>query len=127
MQSLRRSSGTVLCIGDEAVRLNLRCAFLKEHGWQVLSSGTANEGIIRFSEEEVDAAILDFDDDGSQAALTAGELKRLRPQVSVIIVVAEDKVLHDDILQCADAVVPSSDLSHLLSALESLRGDRRNR
>ena len=127
MQSLREGSGTVICIGEEAVRLNLRCAFLKEHGWQVLSSVTANEGIIRFSEEQVDAAILDFDSDTSQAALIAGELKRLRPQVSVIIVIPEDKVLHDDILQCADVVVPSSDQSHLLSALESLRRDRRNR
>lgn len=121
MRSLQADSGTVLCIGDEAVRLNLRCSFLKEHGWRVLSSGAAHEGILRFSEEKVDATVLDFDTDGSQAALIAGELKRLRPQVPVIVLVPEEKVLPDEAMQSADFVICCSDRSHLLRTLESFR------
>jgi DNA-binding response OmpR family regulator len=123
MKRLRGGPGTILCVGDEAVRLNLRCSFLKENGWLVLSSGTAHEGIIRFSEEEVDATILDFGSDGAEAALVAGELKRLRPQVPVIILGPDDTVLPKEVLECADVVVPVSDQSHLLSALRSLQCD----
>ena len=126
MPSLGGSSGTVLCIGDEAVRLNLRCSFLKQHGWQVLSSGSAHEGVIRFSTEKVEAAIIDFGGDGAEIALITGELKRLHPKVPVIILAPEDKVLPDDIVQCADVIVPCLDETRLLRALESLRRDSGN-
>jgi DNA-binding response OmpR family regulator len=123
MQDLRGGAGTVLCVGDEAIRLNRRCSFLKKHGWRVLTSGAAHEGIIRFSEEQVDVTILDFASDGVQAALVAGELKRLRPQVPVIMLVPDDPALPEDVLQCADVAVPVSDPSHLLNALKSLLRD----
>lgn len=126
MPGLGVGSGTVLCIGDEAVRLNLRCSFLKQHGWQVLSSGSAHEGVIRFSKEKVDAAIIDFDGDGAEAALIAGELKRLRPKVPVIILLPEDKVLLADTVQCADVLVPRVDETGLLNALQSFRRDSAN-
>jgi len=120
------SPGTVLCIGDEAVRLNLRCSLLKQHGWQVLSSGSAHEGIIRFSKEKVDAAVIDFGGDGAEAALIAGELKRLHPKVPVIILVPEDNVLPEDTVQSADVLVPCLDEACLLRALESFRRDSGN-
>ena len=123
MERLRGGRGGILCIGDEAVRLNLRCSSLKEHGWRVLSSVAAHEGILRFSEEDVDVAILDFDGDGAQAALVAGELKRLRPKVPVIMLVPDDAVFPQDVLQCADLAVRVSDPSHLLRALKSLQCD----
>jgi DNA-binding response OmpR family regulator len=126
MHSFGGGSGTVLCIGDEAVRLNLRCSFLKQHGWQVLSSGSAHEGVIRFSSEKVDAAIIDFGGDGAEAALIAGEMKRLHPKVPVIMLVPEDNVLPDDTVQCADVLVPCSDEPCLLRALESFRRDSGN-
>lgn len=125
MHSVGGNSGTVLCIGDEAVRLNFRCSFLKQNGWQVLSSGSAHEGVIRFSKEIVDAAIIDFGGDGAEAALIAGELKRLRPKVPVIILLPEDKVLPVDTLQSADVLVPCLDEAYLLRALESFRRDSR--
>jgi DNA-binding response OmpR family regulator len=121
MHSGGGGSGTILCIGDEAVRLNLRCSFLKEHGWRVLSSGSAHEGVIRFSKEQVDAAIIDFGGNGAEAALIAGELKRLHPKVPVIILSPEDEVLPDDTVQCADVIVPCLDEAYLLRTLESLR------
>jgi CheY-like chemotaxis protein len=126
VHTLGGGSGTLLCIGDEAVQLNLRCSFLKEHGWQVLSSCSAHEGVIRFSTEKVDAVIIDFGSNGAEAALIAGELKRLQPKVPVIILSPEHEVLPDDTLQCADVIVPCLDEAYLLSALESLRRDSPN-
>lgn len=109
--------GVVLCIGDEPVRLNLRCLYLKDHGWRVICSGTAHEGIILFS-DEVDVAILDLD--AAEASLIAGEMKRLRPQVPIIILTRCNKVLGEDTAPCGDVVVPNWDQTHLLRALASL-------
>ena len=67
--------GTVLCIGNEPVHLNLRCSFLKKHGWQVLSSGNGHEGVLRFGSKTVQVVILDLGDDGVEAALIARELR----------------------------------------------------
>lgn len=53
---------------------------LKEHGWNVLSSGSGHQGVIRFSQEEVDAVVVDLNG-GAEAALITGELKRLRPEI----------------------------------------------
>ncbi len=81
---IKRRGKTVLCIGNDPVHLNLRCSLLKEHGWNVLSSGSGHEGVIRFSQEEVDAVVVDLNG-GAEAALITGELKRLRPEIPVIL------------------------------------------
>ena len=57
---------SVLCIGNDPLSLNLRCALLKEHGWNVLSSGSGYEGVIRFGQEAVDAVVVDLNDDGAE-------------------------------------------------------------
>jgi len=85
----KRSGNAVLCIGNDPIHLNLRCSLLKEHGWNVLSAGSGHEGVIRFGQEAVDAVVVDLDDDGAEAALITGELKRLRPEVPVIILVTD--------------------------------------
>ena len=81
---IKRRGTTVLCIGNDPVNLNLRCSLLKEHGWNVLSSGSGHEGVIRFSQEEVDAVVVDLNG-GAEVALITGELKRLRSEIPVIL------------------------------------------
>ena len=65
----------------------------------------------------LDVAILDLD--AAQAALTAAEMKRLRPQVPVIILTASTKVLEE--YTAGDVVVPNWDQAHLLRALAPLQ------
>ncbi|MGC1451622.1 MAG: hypothetical protein WA830_16445 [Candidatus Sulfotelmatobacter sp.] len=90
---IERRGHSVLCIANDPVNLNLRCALLAEHGWRVISSGSGHEAVIRFGQEVVDVVVVDLDGDGSEAALITGELKRLRPAVPVIIVVTDKKAL----------------------------------
>ena len=90
---LKHRQIAVLCIGNDPVSLNLRCFLLKEHGWNALSAGSGHEGVIRFTREAVDAVVIDLDDDGAEAALIAGELKRLRPEVPIVIVVTDEREL----------------------------------
>jgi len=90
---------------------------LREQGWQVLSSTSGHEGILRFTAEPVDAVVVDLNGDGAEGALIAAELKRIRPRVPVIILVVEGETLVDGALDSADAVVPRADRSQLLKAL----------
>ena len=56
-----RSARSVLCIGSNAVHLNLRCSLLREHGWNVFSSGSGYEGLVRLGTQAIDLVILDLD------------------------------------------------------------------
>jgi DNA-binding response OmpR family regulator len=105
---------TVLCIGHDPVSLNLRCLLMRQHGWNAISSGSGHDGVIRFGQEAVDAVVIDLDGDGSEAALITGELKRLRPKVPVIIVVADERELANGATQEAASVILKSQESRTL-------------
>jgi CheY-like chemotaxis protein len=119
---VRKKTGkAVLCIGNDLVNLNLRCALLREHGWSVLSSGTGHDGIIRFGQEEVDAVVLDLNHDGSESALIAAELKRQSPAVPVIMLIGDANTLAPGATAQADAVVLKSEEAKALhGALQRL-------
>ena len=118
---IKRGGKTVLCIGNDPVHLNLRCSLLKEHGWTVLSSGSGHEGVIRFSQDVVDAVVVDLNNGVAESALITGELKRLRPEVPVIVLVAEGNHLADVAPQLANLVIPKSqEASMLVDALGAL-------
>jgi CheY-like chemotaxis protein len=111
----------VLCIGNDLVNLNLRCALLREHGWRVLSSGTGHDGVTRFGQETVDVVVLDLDDDGSESALIAAEIKRLRPAVPILMLIGDPNTLAPGATAQADAVVLKSEETQTLhGALQSL-------
>lgn len=121
----RTENGSVLCIGDDAVRLNLRCALLKEHGWSVFSSTTGHEALIRVGQEplKLDAAVLDLDSSGKEAALIAGELKRLRPKLPIVMLVSDGIPLTPGATQQADVVIAKSEeTSRLVVTLRGLLG-----
>jgi DNA-binding response OmpR family regulator len=114
-------SRTVLCIGSQTIGLNLRCGFLKEHGWRVLSSTNGYDAIVLFVAELVDVVVLDVDGNGAEAALIAGELKRTKANVHVIMLVAEKQTLVEGALDVADAVVTRSvRYEELLKAVNSI-------
>jgi DNA-binding response OmpR family regulator len=118
--SIREQGGrTVLCIGDEAVHLNLRCSFLREHGWNVLSSGSGHEGLLRFGTQAINIVILDLNSGGVEGALVAGECKRIRPHVQIVMLITDRKSLVEGALESADVVMLRSEESTTL--LDTLR------
>jgi len=118
---MSKARNVVLCIGNDFVNLNLRCSLLSEQGWQVLSSGSGHEGVIRFGQRQVDAVVLDLKGDGSESALIAAELKRQRPAVPVIMLVAAKEALVPGATEQADAVLLKAEESRELhKTLKSL-------
>lgn len=121
----RRERGSVLCIGDDPINLNLRCALLKKNGWRVTSSGSGHDGVLRFQREPVELVVIDLDRDGSEAALIVSELKRLRPGVRVLMLVTDPGTLVPDATKQADAVLAKAEEGEpLVNALERLERKR---
>jgi len=117
----KRRSGSVLCIGNNPVLLNLRCSLVREDGWDLLSSGSGHDGILQFSRKHVDIVVVDMNDDGSEAALIAGEVKRLDGGTRVILIVPDGKVLIAGATEQADAVLlRSEENDKLIETLRSL-------
>jgi CheY-like chemotaxis protein len=112
---------SVLCIGNEPVSLNFRCAQLRKNGWTVLSSGHGHEGVLRFQREPVDAVVIDLNDTGSEAALIIGALKKQRPDVPIVMLVTDEEKLTPGATNQADAVLRKSEESgRLLDVLSGL-------
>jgi acyl-CoA hydrolase len=115
-------SRTILSICSDIFSQFRRCAFLREHGWLVLGSSSGHSGIVQFAAELVDVVVLDVDGDGAETAVIAGELKRTKEKVPVVLLVGEGQTLVEGVVECADAVVPRLNESGLLKALERQAG-----
>jgi DNA-binding response OmpR family regulator len=115
-------SRAILSICSDTFSQYQRCAFLREHGWLVLGSSSGHSGIVQFAAELVDVVVLDVDGDGAETAVIAGELKRTKARVPVILLVGEGQTLVEGVVGCADAVVSRLDESELLKALEQQAG-----
>jgi DNA-binding response OmpR family regulator len=99
----------------------MRCSFLREHGWNVFSSGSGHEGLVRFTNQAVDVVVLDLDNGGVEGALVAGELKRIHPNVRVLMLVSDRETLVEGALDSADKVLLQSEAEKkLLEALKAL-------
>lgn len=116
----KRRGNSVLCIGNDPVNLNLRCSRLRQDGWEVLSSGNGHDGILRFGQEVVNVVVVDLNDDGSEAALIIGELKRLRPEVPVILMKDENALVPGATQQASAVVVKSQEDVDLIKALKAV-------
>ncbi|HUA16698.1 MAG TPA: hypothetical protein VMG31_15495 [Verrucomicrobiae bacterium] len=90
------------------------------NGLRILSAGDGHEGILRVQQEVVDLVVLDLNDNGAEAALIAGELKRLHPKLPVIMLVPEEVTWAPEATDQADSVVTrSDDPSGLLAAVKA--------
>ena len=86
----------------------------------MLSSGNGHEGILRFGQEVVNAVVVDLNDDGSEAALIIGELKRLRPEVPVILVKEANSLAQEATQQASAVVLKSQEAVNLVNALKAV-------
>lgn len=112
----KRLAKGVLCIGGDPVNLNLRCALLKQNGWEAESCCNGHEGVFRFAKGDIHLVILDLNSDGAESALIAAELKRQSPATPIIMLVANRGALLAGATDQADAVVLKSEEGSLLPA-----------
>jgi PAS domain S-box-containing protein len=77
---------TILCIDDEAAGLVARKLLLESAGHRVIEARSGEEGIQLFKSLKVDAVILDYWMSGMKGTAVASELKRINPEVPIIMV-----------------------------------------
>ena len=104
-------NSTLLCIHRDPAQLRL----LKENGYQLLTASNGADGLRLLMSCSVDAVVLEHEIDFLDGAVIASELKRVRPQIPIVMVV-DHMELPNGALQSIDALVVRSDGAHFLWA-----------
>ncbi len=78
----------ILCIDDDSQSLKVRGILLESMGYKVLTAPDAEHGLRTFQKHDVDAVIMDYQMPGMSGGEAAVEMKRLRPDVPVLIMSA---------------------------------------
>ncbi len=105
------SNSTLLCIHRDPTQLGL----LTEHGYELATATTGSEGLRLFKSRPVDAVVLEYHLGLMDGAAIAEEIKRVRPEVPIVMLV-DHVELPADALKSVDALVVKSDGPHFLLA-----------
>jgi DNA-binding response OmpR family regulator len=98
------SRNTILCVDDEHNGLVIRRLLLEKVGYTVLTAETARDAIDVFTNNHVDAVVLDYllpDVDGGRLATA---MRLIKPEIPIILLSAHLYV-PDEVLAVTDAYV----------------------
>jgi DNA-binding response OmpR family regulator len=102
---------TLLCIHRDPAQLSL----LKENGYDLVTAGSGSDALQLFISLSVDAVVLDYELSLVSGAAVAAEMKKVKPQVPIIML-TDHLQLTDGTLESVDALVTKSDGPHFLWA-----------
>lgn len=105
------ATSTLLCIHRDPAQLSL----LTEHGYELATAATGSDGLRLFMSRPVDAVVLEYHLGLMDGAAIADEIKRVRPEVPIVMVV-DHVELPADALKSVDALVVKSDGPQFLLA-----------
>ena len=103
------TNSTLLCIHQDPAQLSL----LQEHGYELLTATTGREGLQLFMSQPVDAIVLDYQLGLLDGGVVAAAIKKVQPQVPIIML-AEHMDIPVAAINSVDALVVKSDLAHSL-------------
>lgn len=78
----------ILCIDDEELGLRVRQIVLERAGYRVAAAPDGPLGLSIFAKERVDLVVLDYSMPGMHGGAVAEEMRRLRPEVPIILLSA---------------------------------------
>lgn len=78
----------LLCIDDEPTGLTIRKVILEQSGYDVLIAEDGMSGLELFRKHSVDAVVLDYYMPEMNGGLLAAAMKRLKPDVPIILLSA---------------------------------------
>jgi response regulator RpfG family c-di-GMP phosphodiesterase len=113
----------ILCIDDEPIGLEVRKMLLQFKGYEVITALNGEEGMRLFQANPIEAVVIDYSMPGTTGDKIAAEMKRLKPNVKILLLSAYVD-LPEEALKCVDkrsvkGVAPVNflhDLQQLLSA-----------
>ncbi len=115
---------TILCIDNDEVMLRYEKTLLERSGYVVLSAVSAEQGVRLATICKCDAVLLDYDMPVMNGCEVASEIKRLRPELIVIMVSGSEVPV--TALTMVDAFIPKLEaIRELLPAITELCGRNR--
>jgi len=114
---------TILCIDDDDSMLGYQRALLEKRGFAVLTAASGIQGVQIALACAVAAVIVDYHMPGMNGHEVATEIKRLRPQVPIVMVSSDDEIA-ECTLKVVDAFVSKNEApSSLLPVITRICGD----
>lgn len=98
---------TILCVDDEIAGLRLRSALLRGQGFTVVSASTAEEALAKFRATAIDMVVSDHLLGRQTGTVMAREMKRLKPEVPILILSGTTEIPAD--IAVADAFISKLD------------------
>jgi CheY-like chemotaxis protein len=106
------SKRVILCIDDDAAILYYEKALLERSGYSVLTATSAQQGLRLVTMCKCDAVLLDYQMPGMNGYEVAFEIKRVRPELMVILLSGSEVPIHA--LALVDAFIPKLEASREL-------------
>jgi len=78
----------ILCIDDEPKGLQVRKMVLEHQGYSVLTATSGREGLRLFAANPVKAVVLDYAMPEMDGCQVAAELRRLNPEIKILLLSA---------------------------------------
>jgi CheY-like chemotaxis protein len=106
------SKRTILCIDDDDAILRYEKALLEKSGYAVLAAASAQQGLRLATMCKCDAVLLDYEMPGMNGHEVAFEIKRVRPDLKVILLSGSE--VPTQALALVDAFVPKLEANQQL-------------
>jgi CheY-like chemotaxis protein len=104
---------TILCIDDNDGVLSYHRALLERRGYDVLTAASARQGLQLAEVCPVSAVIVDYHMPEMNGHEVATKIKRIRPQVPIVMVSSDDAV-REQALDAVDAFVSKDEVASCL-------------
>ncbi|MGA7505656.1 MAG: response regulator [Candidatus Sulfotelmatobacter sp.] len=79
------SAGTVMCVDDEQLQLQLRTLLFESAGFKVLQARSASTALELFRSQRIDAVVMDYWLSGTNGTAVAEEMKKLHPEIPIVM------------------------------------------
>jgi DNA-binding NtrC family response regulator len=114
---------TILCIDDDDSMLGYQRALLERRGFAVVTAASARQGLEIAVACAVTAVVLDYHMPDMNGHEVATEIKRLRPQLPIVMV-SSDEWIPEHTLNMVDAFVSKNEAhSSLVPAITRICGE----
>jgi CheY-like chemotaxis protein len=103
-----RGRRTILCIDDDDSMLRYQKALFERHGYKVLTAASARQGLRIAAVCTVAAVVVDYHMPEMNGLEVATEMKRLKPQIPIVMVSSDDAI-PEPALNVVDAFVSKNE------------------
>ena len=98
----------ILCIDDEELGLRIRKIVLEREGYRVETAINGTIGLTIFEGQEIDAVVLDYFMPGMNGGEVAAEMRRMKPEVPILLLSAYIN-LPQDVISAVDSTILKGD------------------